>query len=359
MYWRSFFAGALTFVIAIQSYLSADATHKDHSFVGPTFRGVAASTINSEAAFSILGEVGTRNFRGNGTIAFQVDNNYFKVSADLLTQKLRFRNIKDRRIWVHQEAYGAAYAYNYNCGILSTFDFDGYYARAHNKKFSDIVTRTPNLTTTTLEVETVKRAISGASAYGFGAGVTLEPFCDTTVSVALNWDSIDYRTHHRHLGRKTGFGGTVLLRQQLFDSVVLDLKGSWRRPYDDYQAALNWLVCGCSPCDRASIGLFGGYTHSRYGVPKVGNVGVQVGYVFGNECCYDPCEIDPCCEPCNTFDLVAWAARPAVYIPVVLATQDVQTTLVIAPPTALQPPALAEPLGDVTIADEAPVDTEV
>lgn len=328
MYWRSLFAGALTCLIAVQGFVSAADT-----FVGPTLRGVVASPISSEAAVSALGEIGVRNFRGNGTFAFQLGDSYFKVSFDALTQKLRYPNLGNNRYWVHQEAIGGAYAYNFNCGILSTLDFDGYYARAHNKNFSDVVIFTPAADAVTPAfTTTVERAISGASFYGFSAGFTVEPFCTTRVSLAANWDRVDYRTKNRSLNKKQGFGGTVILQQQIFDSVVFDFKGSWRRPFDDYQAALNWFVCGCSPCDRASVGVFGGYTHSRYGVPNVGNVGVQFGYFFGGcNSCYDPCEFDPCCEPCQSFDLVAWAARPAVYIPVVLATQDVGTTVVEIP----------------------------
>ncbi|MFA6915960.1 MAG: hypothetical protein WC222_06150 [Parachlamydiales bacterium] len=329
MHWRSIFAGALTLVLAIQSYISADNT----TFVGPTLRGVVASPISGEAAYSVLGEIGTRNFRGNGTIAFQVgNNNYFKISTDWLTQKLRYHSVKNSHIWVHQEAYGAAYAYNFNCGILSTIDLEGYFARAHNKNYRDIVEFTPAFGVDPSFTTTIERSISGASYYGFSGGVTLEPLHCTTVSVALNWDHIDYRTKNRSLDKKQGFGGTVCIHQQVFDNVGLDLKGSWRRPFDDYQAALNWYVCGYCPSDRASIGVFGGYTHTRYGVPDVGNVGIQVGYFFGGcNSCYNPCEYDPCCEPCNTFDLVAWASRPAVYIPVVLATQDVLTSVVTDP----------------------------
>lgn len=353
MFLRSLYAGILTLLIASQSYLSAQPIviveqddpifdpyrfhhhHHDHTFVGPTLRGITASPVCCYGAYSFLFEIAPRNFRFDATFAYQVaDNHYFKATVDLLSQKLRYRDIKDKHVWTHQESYGLAYAYDWNCGILSTLDADFYWTRAHNKNFSNLNDSfffiNPDFPAGATINRLYQRHISGARAYGFSFGFTLEPFQCTRLSLAANYDNIDYRTKYRSLPQKAGWGGSVELHHQLFEAVGIDFLGEWRRPYDNYQAAINWYFCGCCPCDRAAFGIFGGYTNGKYGVPNVGNAGLQFAYWFGgnNGSCgnygtsCDPCDYDPCCEPCSCFDIVDWASRPAVFQPVVLTTHD-------------------------------------
>ncbi len=334
MYLRSLIVGAMACIFALQTQTPACS---EHTFVGPTGRIVAAAPTCGYGAYSVLGEVAPRNFRLNGTFAYQVcDNHYFKISTDWLTQKLRYRPVKHRHIWVHEESYGAAYAYTWDCGILSTLDANVYYSRAHNKDFSDLISQSIDPVTDAVVTSTLRRHVAGASFWGLSAGFTIEPIECTSVSLALNYDDVDYRTKFRSLDSKTGLGGTLAIHYQWSDCVGIDFSGCWRKPYDDYQAAINWFFEGCGQCDRFALGIFGGYTHAKYGVPNVGNAGLQLAYWVGDNkgCCNNSCNYDPCCEPCREFDIVAWASRPAVYDPVVVATRDTFTitTIPVLPP---------------------------
>lgn len=91
-------------------YCCADDTH---NLLFPIGRFYISPPSGNYGAFSFMGEVGERNFRGSGTYGVNFTPcQRFKFSGEFLTQKLKYSFLSgDTKRWVSQYALGGQYQY--------------------------------------------------------------------------------------------------------------------------------------------------------------------------------------------------------------------------------------------------------
>lgn len=326
-------------VICFSAY--AD-TNQPTTFIGPTARLGFTTTLEENSAYSLLGEIGARNFRVGGTLGWMLaPNQYFKVSADYLWQRINYSFLSgDTDQWVRQSSIGAAYLYTmYDRPWAPQFDISAYYAQATSKDLED---RSGSyISPLGIPVYfTEQRRIAGADAAGIAPGVSIAPWYGGRIGAALNYDYVNYDYENSSSdGYSSGLGGTVYLSQRLANNLDLNLGAGIRQPFNVYGGQLT--LHNVHFYGDWSLGVFGDYVDGKDALPNTWNVGLSANYFLDNRC--------PIMQPISlkgdlkgeamvpvTDNLLGWTAAPAVYLPQVLATADSKTNICLdVPPTLL------------------------
>lgn len=317
----------ILFTILLQNAHSQDCEHRHHrtqnSLMPDLKIGLAPGYITENSAISVLGEIGRRNYRINGTYGYLLGcDDKIKVSSEYLVQKLGY-NFSDGKAerWVRQFAAGAAYLHKICNPYFSGFEFSGYYSYSPSHQ----------LRTTTCS----NRHIAGANAYGCSLQAIITPWPTTFLKIDGDYDAVCYHRKYRSHRHITGFGGGVNLYQHLFCNFGLDLNAEFRRPFNYYRAALNWS----DPCYPGwTVGVFGSHTRGKSKLPSTTMAGLEINYAFGevasttyaNSCSNFNVKDECCVSP----ELKAWVSRPAVYMPEVLAIANERRIIPCPPPTA-------------------------
>ena len=294
--------------IALAALLQADcgdSSHKRNSWLLPVGRFVVTPNLGESFAVSALAEAGNRDARGSVTLGSQFEFGRFKVTGEYLTQKLtyQFSTGKSHK-WVNQGAVGGEYQHLFDGDFLKAVDVKGWYSYAPSKK----------LHAKECGENLYGRRIAGSNAYSVSGGAVLSPFCEDLLAVDIGYDSVKYRRKYHHDKRVRGVGGGVSYTIRLENSLDLNLKAEFRRPYNYYAAKFTW-----HRDTNWNVSLFAGYTAGKYHLPRSTTAGLEFAYFF------DACgcsQRDPCAPLWSPCDLAGWVAVPAVYLPEVLAIAE-------------------------------------
>lgn len=262
--------------------------------------------LGDYGAISLLGELGARNFRGAGTYGVYFNPcSRLKLSGEFLTQDLSYHGSRHHsRGWASQYAVGGEFEYLLSSSIFQSFDLGGYYSHAFHKKLNSL-----------------QRIAGSDGGYGF-LGTTLKLWKCAFLSADVNYDHVRYHRKSRSDSMANGWGGSVVLVQQFAHGISLDVDAELRRPFNLFGGRLSWSRSFA----RWGIdcGVFGNYTDGKKGVPNVTTIGLQLGVSFGpksTKCCRSTEKMAaPRCYSDLFCDLTGWVQKPAVHLPVVLAT---------------------------------------
>ena len=287
-------------------------------------------------AVTLLGELGVRNFRGAGTYGVYFNPcSRLKLSGEFLTQDLSYHGSRHHsREWVSQYAVGGEFEYLLSSSVFQSIDVGGYYSHAFQKKVSS------------------RQRIAGSDGgYGY-LGTTVKLWNCAFLSADVNYDHVHYNRKLQATSMAKGWGGSLAFVQQFSHGISFSLDAELRRPFNLFGGRFNWSRSFAHW--GVDCGVFGNYTDGKKGVPNVTTIGVQIGFSFGptsTKCCraiektsvdhsysnrigfpvgpkptkpyraIEKTSVDHCYS--NLFcDLASWVKKPAVHLPVVLATLD-------------------------------------
>lgn len=275
--------------------------------------------LSENSAFSLMGEAGKRNFRASGTFGFIFGNDHrFKITTEWLKQKLAY-NFSTGRInqWFDQFAAGAVYGHRFYCNrYLAGIEASGFGSYVKSKDLNQVV----------CVDRIVSRHLAGSSAFGFSAGLVFTPTHRMKVKLSGNYDVVIY---HRKFGLNrhvNGFGGSFDFFHQLPKNFGLNVIGEFRRPFNYLKATLLY----CPPGNQGlSVGVFASHFNGRSKLPSSSVIGLEASYTFGEYCLMATPEsyqgLDVFYYACRNEinpELKCWVARPAVYMPQVLAIPE-------------------------------------
>jgi len=356
---------ALTGVFLSVHALATTIPNNDHptTFVGPTLKGsYSAAAINDYTAYSVLGELGVKNYRVGGTLGWLLaDNQRLKVSAEYLWQNINYAFFSGNSYqWVNQGAIGADYQYDFmNMALNPQFDLEAYYSHAPSKNLNTVMGSYIDATGTT-QLFTDPRRIAGSNADGIAPGITIAPWSGSKVGVDVNYDSVRYDTTYPPSHNAHGWGGTFHISQALMDNITIGGTAGVRKPFNNYTAYVDWAT-DSSYGGTWVLGLDGAYTVGKETLPNTYNIGLSVNYLM------DKKQVAVSQQPYKGMprykdayqtvnnDFVDWVQKPAVYMPQVLAIVDPRqvTTPVCAAGTA---PVLVTAFSPLSVLSVSSVD---
>lgn len=333
-----FLSKVLPVFIFASSFAAAEQTHNN---LLPNFQFFFNPALSEGTdAFSFMGELGTKNLRGNATYGRSFAKcQRFKLSAEYLAQKLKYHFIEHtREKWVSQVGFGGSYQYLFAHSPFVGIDADLAYSHAFNRHLG---TRDAIVHGQPVQE---RRRIAGSDAVLSYLGTTLQLWHCGFFSAGADYDWVDYHRISRKKRHVSGFGTSLGFKQQFGKSFHLALETEFRRPFNFYQTLFNWnrsysgwaLTCG----------IYGNYTHGKHDLPNVVAAGVQLGFTFGGKitrCCRSTSSD---CRKRISCDLSNWVQEPAFYSPVVLAIADRKVTLNSALSNCPPPTSVAIPLLD-------------
>lgn len=277
---------------------------------------IAISTADEYGMLTFYGEGARHQGRLDGTIAYAVTaRDFLKGSVDYLAQQSSYRAIGIPAKWMQQTSYGIAYLRKAELEPLTAWELTGYLSVAHDKnlkKWNSPYQQEDG----GVGMMTRRRRLTGAVAYGISGGVVLNPWYGAEVKALLNYDVIDYDALLSPIGTKEGFGVTICSSQKLHDTLMVELEGALRRPYNYARGVVRWQMPWSSMAhEKWSIGLWGVVADGRQrGVPSHTIVGVEIAYWPG-----DPFfEMPTRAEPLGS----CWDLHSCCYAPLVLAIPE-------------------------------------
>lgn len=311
--------------VMVSAQEEEETTVCDHSTgkTDDTFLGYARFILTpifvcDDAAISILGEAGPRNYRINGTWGTICDNSRFKIGGEYLTQNINY-NFPDghHKHWRQQFAFGAKYQYYLDCPewCVQGVQVTGYYSHSHSHGLPDYVCNSGRIT------GPISRGVAGAWALGADVGVIIEPWCCAQLIASVGYDNVNYKRHQEGRKRVSGVGGALCFEQGLFWNLRAHIDAYFKRAYNALEAKLSWTRC--LSCGELEIGIFGGHVWGKSRLPSTSNAGVELGFAFGVDSCCQFVGIECNCDCCGEGNYLArWVRDPAVYMPQVLAISE-------------------------------------
>ncbi len=273
--------------------------------------------ISDNSAIGLLGEIGPRSYRINGTYGFLSCNHHrFKIGGEFLGQKLHYKFSTGKvRQWDHQYAVGGQYQYLlYWNSIVQGFQLSGSFSRANSHSLPAFFCKNERVSTS--------RRLAGGDNWNTEVGLILTPWDYANLILTLGYDNTRYRRIYSHDKRVAGVSGSIYLNQRFLDCFAVDITAEFRRAYNYLEGMLSWNTQFCA--GDVNIGIFGGYTWGKRQLPSHSVAGLEMRYAWNvnTDCCRSNC--DESCELsyCDCGDLADWVACPAVYRPAVLAIPD-------------------------------------
>ena len=302
---------------------AAQAAKDPTTFVGPTIQGSYSGWISDISAFSLLSEVGGKDFRLSGTLGWQFqDSQQIKVSGEYLWQRINYPFAShNSNQWFGQAAGAFDYQYLINYPFNPTFDLTAFISHTTTKTLDTVGGRifrhgvaVPYL---------AARRVAGApAAVGASSGLEFDIWCGARGSLSVNYDNVRYDNQYVTSGDATGFGGTAHFTQSLNNNLLFGFTASVRQPFNDYQANINWST---NYFGRWSVGAFGEYVNGKEGLPNSYNLGLTFDYYMDRFITVAPASIKgegaPVVAPFNE-DFLNWVSDPAIYMPQTLAVPD-------------------------------------
>ncbi len=176
--------------------------------------------------------------RGSGTYGvYLTPTERFKLSGEYLTQKLDFHldSGSDKK-WVSQVAFGAEYQYLLKDDFFKSIELGTAYSHAYKTHHN----------------------ISGSNGSLSFLGTTARLWTCAFISVAAEYDWVEFERDYHHDSLSNGFGGSVDFVQRFGKDFSLNLGAEFREPFNSYQGVLNWnqRFCGFN-LDFDTIVTFG------------------------------------------------------------------------------------------------------
>lgn len=342
---------AIAFSSALQAYRPLEYTFhipqkchgSDQTDLIPVLRvGVVPRFFNDTTAIAVLGELGRQQNRINATLGFPLaERHHFKFGGEMLNEELSYHFPYDHaKAWTRQYAAGAAYRMDLNFWGFTSLEVSGRWSNAQGRQVHKFqrkpqrarfhagrVYRRPS--------PNFYRSIGDSKAYGFTAGLSIEPWYWAVLSASGTYDKVDYSRKHMADKVVSGFGGIVSFEQRFTPSISLGLKGEFRAPYTYYEGNLKWTAVLCST--DVSVGIFGGHTQGRRNLPSSTVAGIEIGFDFGLTGCSVTRSVGVCGNSPDYFcresicgqsrNNLQWQAAPAVYMPEVLAISQQYRTV--------------------------------
>jgi len=333
------FSGLMILSSIVSSKLAAEGKTRDNYF--PVFSLVTTPVfVSQDAAFSLRLEAGAKSNRVNGTIGFFADdNNRFKISAEILSQKLHFKfSHRDReynegaRHWLHQFAIGGKYQYLFDCpSCVRGFELGLIYSNAPSKKLSPKPIEfgapqgeNPGLGEPQVDEATLFRRIAGATNWEISAGFPMCAFCSAELTPFISYQQTHYKREYQSSKRISGVGFGLNYNQRLFCGIDLNLKYKFTQAYNDLRVGLFWNKI--YQCGALGLGIFVDQVYGKRELPSSTTTGIELSFGFGVCGCSKVSLVNAhdtdCCDPCYHSDLLDWVNEPAVYMPQVLAIRD-------------------------------------
>lgn len=268
-------------------------------------------------AYSLIGEVGNKNYRANGTFGIDLGNcGLGKVSAEFLRQRTKYNfSSGQTHHWRDQYAVGGGWSKRLNAfSFIRSIDFSGYWSSCPSHKMDPF---------TCDSGVTLIRKIAGSTASEGVVGLSGCLWHTSYYQVRAIYDRVIYHRTQQPRLLVDGFGPGVTFYQELPWNFELEVEAEFRRPFTYYSGLLNWH----EPCCLKGmlIGLFATHTQGKKGLPNSTCAGIQISYIFrgegfgaeicgwqfgcGNDCrsyAYDP-------------TLTNYVIKPAVYVPAIQA----------------------------------------
>jgi len=254
-------------------------------------------------------------------------NQLIKLTAENLSQKLDF-DFSSGMVsqWIYQNAIGASYAYVLDKGLLHDVNFNAYYSKANSKTLAD-----KNYWSGGFLYRNHRR-ISGGTDKSISAGVDFVPTPTTLIGLQANYDNVLYRMYNDLSSKKddNGLGATVSLDQLINDHVKFKLLASHRKPYQDYQAEVDWLLYSI-PGSNLQLGLLGERIVGNLGARNDNQVGINLTYNWGGDQNAKPAMYGSPQANVGINNLRDWVSNPAVRMQQVLALVDQSSEILPSP----------------------------
>lgn len=265
--------------------------------------------VNSALGFEI--SFGSTEFRLGGTfVKLLQDHHLFKLTGDYLSQQNQFAFLTGiTSHWTIQHSFAGGYSYLIHDFMLRRINFNAYQLHSRDESLAPIFEADDN-------VAALYRTIKGADAYGTAAGITLQPFKLTRLTLDANFDAVNYRTQFEKPPNSTGLGASLQVSQVLHPRLVVGIDYTHRSLYERYQAKVNWLIPG-SCCNGVELSLFGQCVRGELPYPKENRIGLMLTYHWN---------LTPfaCYMDYLDNDIVQQAATPLVRMPQTLVVVDQQ-----------------------------------
>ncbi len=293
----------------------------DNFFAYARVRPIATLDCDN-GGLALLGEMGARNYRFNGTYGFFSDNCHrFKLGAEWLTQKIHYKFSSGRALrWTHQVGVGGKYQYWFECpSCFNGIQLALGYSHAMARRLPEVICLAQG--------SDLERRVSDSIFWNAEAGVIMAPLECGNLILSISYDNIRYHREHQDTKRLSGVGFSLDYTQKIWCQLVLDIKAQIKRPYNYLEAMLNWTER--FECGDLTIGVFGNHVWGKYKLPSSSAAGGEVRFTFGINpcswfnCCNNGC--NDCCEQVCCYDsceLANWIADPAIYRPQALAIGD-------------------------------------
>lgn len=299
------------------------------TFLGPILQLSREDTLTENTGFSLLGEAGPRNFRAGGTFGWATTaHQRFKVSAEYLWQDITYTFFSGNTDqWVSQGALGLAYQADVpqDQRFQTQFNLSGFLSHAPSKNLS-------SETGTYLYNNAISnyidlRRIAGSNAGGISPGFSVQPWEGGKLNLNANYDNVRYDTIYTKNQDAKGMGGTIRLSQALVHNFDINAMASVRAPFNQYEGGLGWTTD--TALGEWRIGLGSDYIIGKNTLPSTYSLTLSADYLPNQP------------QPRSTraklraWRFIDWLAKPAVYLPQVLAIADERVTNCDNPPMLL------------------------
>ncbi|KPJ67267.1 MAG: hypothetical protein AMJ43_05220 [Coxiella sp. DG_40] len=289
---------------------------------GIYLQGKFTQLLNPYFATSLDIESGQKLRRFNATFGYLLSlKQRLKFSAEYLTQNLTFDFISGEvNKWVGQNAYGITYEYLLPYDFVKSIVFNVFYSKAQSENLSPIFYFDQND-----QLYEDFRYIAGATDTHGSLQVNLLPIKNTLLGLQLNYDNLNYNKKYPcEDDSYNGFDFTINLQQLITKQLKLQLSASRVPAYQDYHAEIDWLIHSMSGT-RFELGLNGERIIGNHGLQSDIRVGVNLNLRLGVNKTNSATHGYNLNLTDNFTDLSDWTAKPAVYMPQVLAVKNEYT----------------------------------
>lgn len=279
-------------------------------FLGTIGQGQFTTLLNEKSAFSVLLETADHNYRINGSVGISdlCQKNRFKIGMEYLNQENDYTfhsGIENK--WIYQIAIGGIYQYYSDFDSWSYLELGGYYSRAPGKELSPVFGEFIH-NGKRIRFDNYNR-VTGSQAAGLSAGGAIDLWRGAELKLALLYDFVHYPVKFDSDDTQSGIGGLFAFEQFLANYFKIDALVEVRSPLDYFSAGAYWLIPTC--IGEFSLGISGRYVNGKGFVTDTKALVFVISYM------------DNLSQklPCRSA-LGQWTAKPAIYMPQVLAIKD-------------------------------------
>lgn len=230
--------------------------------------GYAQQFYDTAAAFKL--SAGLNELRANTTLGYAITpKQQIKLTYEYLSQNLPFDyasgTVND---WVTQNAFGGAYRYILDNGMVRALEAYGSYTKANSKELSDVEMYTDNILT-----QINQRRIAGGTEVSGGGSVTLTPLKNTIVKVGAGYSSVSFDTKWENNESNAVLAYNAELSRLLTPTTMISTgvgnTASSRAHTAKVTQILPWSV---------EAGIIGQYNVSYTDIPSSMNIGASLSY---------------------------------------------------------------------------------